>query len=406
MADPQNKASPPRPLDGIRVIDTATFIAAPFTAAIMGEYGADVIKVEQPRGGDPMRSFGSMTTNGNTLNWLNEGRNKRSVTLDLHTDKGAELFRRLAALSDVVCENFRPGTLERWGLGYDRLSADNAGLILLRVSGFGQDGPYKDLPGFARIAHAVGGLSYLAAEPGGRPIVPGSTSLADYISGLYGVIGVMMALRQREASGTGQVVDVALYESIFRVLDEIAPAYAMFGTVRQPMGSAAPNVCPHNHYKTRDGKWVAIACTSDKMFERLARVMGKPELADGRWAKARDRMADAEEVDAEVEAWTGRYTLAEVLERARDGEVPCGPINSIEDIFSDPQFAAREVLRTVEVPGLGPVTVPGPLPRLSATPGRIEGLGPPLGSANEEVFCGMLGLSTDDLRTLSAEGVV
>ena len=396
-----------RPLEGLRAIDLATFIAAPFTAATLGEFGADVIKVEQPGIGDPMRAFGSMTSNGDTLNWLNEGRNKRSITLDLRRPKGAALFKQLVAKTDVICENFRPGTLDKWGLGYPVLSAENPGLIMLQVSGFGQTGPYSKLPGFARIAHGVGGLSYLAAEPGGRPIVPGSTSLADYISGLYGIVGVMLALKHRDQTGEGQVVDVALYESIFRVLDEIAPAYAMFGKVRQPMGAAAPNVCPHSHYRTGDDKWVAIACTSDKMFERLAKVAGPPDQALlETCGKSSARTHDSKAVDHLVEAWTKSHTLAEILKLAHAGEVPCGPLNSIEDIFKDPQFIERHVLETVEVPGLGPVTVPAPLPRLSRSPGKIDHLGTRLGSANEDVYCGLLGLSTDDLRGLAADGVI
>lgn len=396
-----------QPLAGLRVLDVATFIAAPFSAAILSEFGAEVIKVEHPDGGDPMRRFGSVTSTGDTLNWLNEGRNKRSVTLNLKTAKGAELFRKLASKCDVICENFRPGTLERWGLGYDSLRTENPGLILMQVSGFGQDGPYKNYPGFARIAHGVAGLSYLAAEPGGRPIVPGSTSLADYISGLYGVIGIMMALQHRQATGRGQIVDVALSESVFRVLDEIAPAFKMFGTVRQPMGSAAPNVCPHSHYRTGDGKWIAIACTSDKMFERLAVVMGQPELAKPeRWGAVGSRLAEADAVDATVEAWTRSLSLDAALTAARQGDVPCGPINTIEDIFRDPQFLAREVLQTVETPELGDVTVPAPLPRLSETPGRISSLGPKLGANNEDIWCGLLGLTRQELQDLQSEGVV
>jgi len=396
-----------QPLAGIRVLDIATFIAAPFTAAILSEFGAEVIKVEQPGGGDPMRRFGSVTANGDTLNWLNEGRNKKSVTLDLRQEKGAALFRRLAAKCDVVCENFRPGTMARWGLGYEVLRADNPGLVLLQVTGFGQDGPYRDLPGFARIAHAVGGLSHLAGEPDGRPVVPGSTSLADYISGLYGVIGIMMALRHRDRTGEGQVVDVALYESIFRVLDEIAPAFAMFGTVRQPMGPAAPNVCPHSHYPTRDGKWVAIACTNDKMFERLARVMERPDLAEAdSWGPVARRLAESERVDAVVEEWTSSLTLDEALSRLRAGQVPAGQLNTIADIFNDPQFAAREMLRTLTVPDVGPVTVPAPLPRLSATPGRIVHLGGPLGAANDEVYGDLLGLPDREIDDLKSAGVI
>ena len=396
-----------RPLQNLRVLDVATFIAAPFSAAILGEFGADVIKIEQPKTGDPMRSFGSRTANGDTLNWLNEGRNKRSVTLDLRSERGAELFKALVRGADVVCENFRPGTMERWGLGYETLRAENPGLILLRVTGFGQTGPYRSLPGFARIAHAVGGLSYLAGEAGGRPVVPGSTSLADYISGLYGVIGIMLALQHRQRTGEGQVVDVALYESIFRMLDEIAPAYEMFGKVRRPMGPAAPNVCPHSHYRTADGKWVAIACTSDKMFARLADVLGRPGLASpDKWGSAERRVAEATEVDATVEAWTSAHTLATVLQKLHAGQVPAGPLNTIEDIFNDPQFLARQVLERVEVRDVGPVSVPAPLPRLSRSPGRIDHLGPELGADNETIYGGELGLSADELRALSRQGVI
>jgi len=406
MADSSSESRPRRPLEGIRVVDAETFIAAPFTAAICGEDGADVIKVEQPGSGDPMRSFGSVTANGDSLNWLSEGRNKRSVTFDLRSPKGAELFRRLATASDVECENFRPGTFERWGLGYDRLSAGNRGLILLRISAFGQDGPYRALPGFARIAH--GGRSQLPCRRARRSSDRARLDLARRPH--------LRALRRhwrhdgakhRDLSGEGQVIDVALYESIFRVLDEIAPAFAMFGKVRQPMGSAAPNVCPHNHYSTRDDKWVAIACTSDKMFERLARVMECPELAaPARWGKSERRMAEAAAVDAMVEKWTRSHTLAQVLGLASAGEVPCGALNTIADVFADPRFAAREVLQTVDVPQVGPVVVPGPLPKLSRSAGRLDSLGPALGSANEDVFCGLLALTTDELRSLSEEGVI
>ena len=269
-----------KPLSGVRVLDAATFIAAPYTASILGEFGAEVIKVERPGEGDPFRRFGTPSGRpDSTLAWLSEGRNKKSVTIDLGTTEGADLFRRLAAVSDVVCENFRPGTMEKWGLGWEELSAANPGLVMLRISGYGQTGPYKDRPGFARVAHAFGGLTYLAGMPGGTPVTPGSTSLGDYMSGLYGAVGVLLALRQRENTGLGQVIDVALYESVFRVLDEIAPAYARGGKVRDPEGAGTLNACPHGHFQAGDGRWVAIACTSDKMFERLARAMDRPELA-------------------------------------------------------------------------------------------------------------------------------
>lgn len=409
-----SKAGAPRPLDGVRVIDAATFIAGPYCASVLAEFGAEVFKVEQPGMGDSMRGFGTPTPRvssnsgrGDTLVWLSEARNKKSITLDLRHKKGAELFRQLAKTSDVVCENFRPGTFEKWGLGYDALAAVNAGIILLRVTGYGQDGPYKDRPGFARIAHAVGGLTHLSGMPGGVPVVPGSTSLADYMSGLYGAVGVMMALRARDQSGVGQFIDLGLYESIFRALDEIAPAYAMTGFVRERLGPATVNVCPHSHYQTGDGKWVAIACTNDKMFARLAKVMGREELATADYFATIDtRYPAREEVDGIVSAWTGSLDRDEVLAACIAGEVPCGPINSIADIFNDPQFRARGNLVPMDTPGVGEVVVPGVIPRLSKTPGRIDTLGPPLGNANDEVYRGILGLGDADMDSLRAEGVI
>jgi crotonobetainyl-CoA:carnitine CoA-transferase CaiB-like acyl-CoA transferase len=235
-----------RPLDGMRVLDLATFVAAPFSASILGEFGAEVIKVEQPGSGDPLRGLGkSSGRDEDSYFWLSEARNKRSLTLDLRKPEGVDLLKRLVVRSDVVCENFRPGTLEKWGLGWDVLSECNPGLVLLRISGFGQTGPYKNRPGFARIAHAFGGLAHLTGMPGSPPLTPGSTSLGDYIAGLYGAIGVLLALRARDATGRGQVVDMALYEAVFRLLDEIAPAYAADGTVRGRLGLGTSNACPH-----------------------------------------------------------------------------------------------------------------------------------------------------------------
>ena len=266
-------------LGGIRVLDLGTFIAGPHCATILGEFGAEVIKVEPPKTGDLLRRLGTNTECGDTLVWLSEARNKKCVTLDLGSERGRELLKQLAAKCDIIVENFRPGTLEKWGLGYEDLKKINPGAILVRISAYGQDGPMRTQPGFARIAHAFSGLTYLAGEPGGIPVVPGSTSLADYMSGMYGAIGALVALRAREATGEGQCVDLALYESVFRVLDEIAPAYQKFGYVRERMGADTVNVCPHSHYQTRDGKWIAIACTSDQMFARLAEAMQQPELA-------------------------------------------------------------------------------------------------------------------------------
>ncbi len=393
------------PLSGVTVLDAATFIAGPSAAALMGEFGARVIKVEHPDGGDPLRRLGTQAGDNGSLLWLNEGRGKRSVTLNLKDARGAGIFRRLAARADVVVENFRPGTMARWGLGYEVLAAENPGLIQLSVSGYGQDGPYRDRPGFARIAHAVGGLSHLTGEEGGPPLTPGSTSLADYMSGLYGVIGVLLALRARDATGRGQVIDVALYESVFRALDEIAPAHALTGLVRGRQGVATVNACPHGHFPTRDGKWVAIACTNDRMFARLAQVMGAPGLVDA-YGALEARLAAQAQVDAAVTAWCRTLEQAAIVETCAAGDVPCGAVLSIDDILRDPHYRARGTLQELEIPGIGPLPFPAPLPRLSDTPGRLETPGPTLGEATDEILGEWLGLSAPELASLHADGVI
>ena len=396
------------PLSGMRVLDVATFIAAPYCTAILGEFGAEVIKVEQPGSGDPFRRFGTPTGRADsTLAWLSEGRNKRSVTLNLRHPEGADLFRRLVAKSDVVCENFRPGTLEKWGVGWETLSGLNPGLIMLRVSGYGQTGPYKDRPGFARIAHAVGGLSNLAGMPGETPVTPGSTSLADYMSGLYGAVGVLLALRHRDRTGRGQYIDIGLYESVFRMLDEMAPVYGRTGKVRGREGAGTANACPHGHFQTKDDRWVAIACTTDKMFGRLAEAMGKPELASaGRYGEQSRRLANRDAVDRLVCRWVGSMSLAEVMEICLAHEVPSGPLNTIADIFADPHFKARGNLVTIDDPEVGEVVVPSVIPRLSETPGRIAHLGPALGDANEDVLGNLLGLSGEEIARLRDAKVI
>ncbi len=400
-------SDPSLPLSGIRVLDIATFIAAPFTAALMGEFGAEVIKVEQPGSGDPLRQFGTPTEAGDTLVWMTEARNKTSITLDLRKPDGVALFKRLAARSDVVCENFRPGTLERWGLGWDDLSAVNPRLVLLRVSAYGQDGPWADRPGFARIAHAVSGLTHLAGMPGGPPVTPGSTSLADYTAGLYGAFAVMLALRSRDATGRGQVIDISLYESIFRVLDELAPAFDRDGTVRDREGMSTRNACPHGHFPTRDGRWVAIACTSDRMFARLAAVMGRADLAAAdAYATAAQRIAERETVERLVGDWTAGQDADALIDRCVAGEVPCGLVHSIADIFASPLYADRGTLAKVDDPRTGPLTVPGVVPRLSKTPGRIDHLGPALGDGNARVYGELLGLDAGEIDRLAKAKII
>jgi crotonobetainyl-CoA:carnitine CoA-transferase CaiB-like acyl-CoA transferase len=395
------------PLAGIRVLDIATFVAAPFCGTLMAELGAEVIKIEQPGEGDSLRRFGTQTDCGDTLVWLSEARNKKSVTLDLRTSEGGELFRALVAKSDVVLENFRPGTLERWGLGYARLAEINPKLVMLRVSAYGQSGPLKDKPGFARIAHAFAGLAYLSGEPGRTPVVPGSTSLADYLSGLFGAVGVLAALRHVERTGQGQEVDVALYESVFRILDELAPAFAKFGYQRERMGADTVNVVPHSHYQTKDGLWVALACSNDRMWERLTKAMGRPELASDpryRVAKARDDHRD--EVNGLVSSWVRTLDAKEVLTACELQEAPCSQLLNIADIFENPQYLARGNLLNIDDARVGSLTLPAPVPRLSKTPASVRSTGPALGSSNAEVLGGLLDLSEESLARLHAIGAI
>ena len=395
-----------KPLSGVRVLDIACFIAAPYAATLMGEFGADVIKVEHPSGGDPLRQFGTKTDLPNqSLAWLNEARNKRSITLNLSKPEGAEMLKKLAKNCDVICENFRPGTLEKWGLGYDELSKVNPRLILLRISGYGQTGPYKDRPGFARIAHAFGGLTYLSGLPGEIPVTPGSTSLGDYMTGMNGCIGIMMALRHREQTGKGQVIDCALFESVFRILDEIAPRYSFDGFVREPEGTGTLNACPHGHFPCRDDKFIAIACTTDKMFERLTAAMQRPDLREKFGAQS-TRLANREIVLSEVEKWTLSFSRDNLIEICTESDVPAGAINSISDIFNDPHFEERQVMKNFHVPNLGKITVPNVIPGLSDSPGAVEFLGPDLGQDNYAIYKQELGLSEEDLNELKNIGVI
>jgi crotonobetainyl-CoA:carnitine CoA-transferase CaiB-like acyl-CoA transferase len=398
------------PLSGIKVIDVATVIAAPYCATILGEFGAEVLKVEHPVGGDALRHFGTPTKRGgDTLTWLSEARNKKSVTIDLHRPEGVELFKKLIERSDILCENFRTGTLEKWGLGWEVLREINPRLIMLRVTGYGQTGPYKDRPGFARVAHAVGGIAYLAGMPKGTPVTPGSTTLGDYLTGLYGCFGVLMALRHREVTGHGQYVDAALYESVFRCTDELAPAYGMFGVVRERHGPTHNDfACPYGHFPTKDGKWVAIACATDKLFARLASAMGRPELASSStYGEQKTRLENRHDVNEIVRDWCGSLPRQEVLSRCYQTGAPAGPLNNIADIYGDRQFHARRNLVAIDDEDVGEtVIVPCVLPRLSETPGRIGKLGPKLGQHTDEVLSGILGMQQSDIDELRRKRVI
>lgn len=397
------------PLEGIRVLDLATVIAGPYAASILGEFGADVLKIEKPDGGCSLRSFGTPTAVGDTITWLSDARNKRSVTLDLRTSEGSDVLKRLVKEADVLVENFRPGTMEKWGLGWDVLHEINPRLVMLRVTGYGQDGPYKDRPGFARVAHAVGGLAYLSGMPKGVPVTPGSTTLGDYMTGLYGCVGILMALKYRDETGEGQYIDACLYESVFRCTDELAPAYGMYEVIRERHGPHNNEfACPNGHFPTRDGQWVAISCATDKLFARLATAMNRPELAaDHVYGKQEVRLESRADVNEIVRDWCGSLTRAEVLERCFEARAPAGPLNTIADIFGDRQYHARRTLVAIDDEEVGEtVIVPSVIPRLSETPGRIAHLGPRLGAHTEEVLREVLELDDDEISALREKRII
>jgi len=398
----------PRPLTGIRVIDVGNFLAGPYAAAMMGEFGAEVLKVEHPIGGDPMRRFGTPTSRPDaTLKWLSESRNKKSVTIDLRQQEGVALFLRLVAKSDVLIENFRPGTMEEWGLTWEALTDANPKLVMLRVSGYGQTGPYRRRSGFAHIAQAFGGLNYLAGFPGETPVLPGTVPLGDYIASLYGAIGIMVALRHREKTGRGQIIDVGIYEAIFRMMEEIASVYGVSGKIREREGSGSFVAVPHGHFRTKDDKWIAIACTTDKMFERLSVAMQQPQLAaSGLYGEQRKRLAARDTVNAMVIEWVGSLDRDEVLRLCLEEEVPVGKVNSIADIFEDEHFQARGNLAHVIDEELGDIVIPGVVPTLSKTPGRITNLGPTLGNATDQVMRDLLGLTVAELQRLRQHKII
>jgi succinyl-CoA:(S)-malate CoA-transferase subunit A len=397
------------PLDGIRVVDVGNFIAGPYAASILSEFGAEVYKVEYPIAGDPMRGLGTPSRRADsTLFWLSEARNRKSVCINLREPTGAKLFRKLVAKCDVVVESFRPGTMESWGVGWDALSKDNPGLIMLRVTGYGQTGPFRDKRGFAHLAHAFGGLSYLCGFPGQTPTIPGPNPLADYMVSLYGAIGIMLALRYRDQNGRGQYIDIGTYEAVFRQLDELPTAYGVHGKIREREGAGTVVACPHGHFRTKDDKWVAIACTNNKMFARLAEdAMQRPELAsETSFGLKQRRLAHRAEVDQIVAEWTASLTRDELMEKCLAAQVPIGALNSIADIFADPHFRAREDLVTIDDPDVGEITVPGVFPRLSLTPGRIKHLGPPLGNMTDKVLGELLGLTGAELTQFHKSHVI
>ena len=407
MADQGSTTSRDGALAGLRVLDIGTFIAAPFAATLMAEHGAEVLKIELPKVGDHARRLGTPSEAGDTFVWLSEARNKKSVCLDLRLPEGKELFKALVAKSDVVCENFQAGTLEKWDLGWDVLSAVNPKLILLRISGYGQEGPYSGRPCFGRIANAFGGISFLSGEADRPPAQPGSATLSDYMAGLFGAYAIQLALRARDRTGVGQVIDVALYDGIFRILDEVAPAFQKGGYVRKRDGAETPIVVPHSHYPTGDERWIAIACTNDRIFARLAGAMGRPEITeDPRYATNAARIKHRGEVNGMVADWTSSMTRDEALDICSKAEVPCGPVYGIDEIFEDPHYAARGSILRFQDERIGELAIPNVVPILRGTPGEVKWLGPSLGQHTDEVLADILGLDAGKTAALRERGVV
>jgi len=374
----------PAPLAGLKVLELGQLIAGPFAGRMLGDFGADVIKVEPPGNGDPLRQW-RLLHDGTSVWWQVQSRNKRSVVLDLRTDEGRAGVRALAREADVLIENFKPGTLEKWGLGPDQLTHDNPGLVMLRISGYGQTGPYRDLPGFAVVAEAMGGLRHLMGEPGRVPVRAG-VSLGDTLAGLHGVIGVLMALQARARDGRGQVVDVALYEAVFNCMESLLPEYSAFGAIRQPAGSALPGIAPSNAYRCADGQ-VVIGGNGDSIYKRLMASIGRDDLGqDTALASNAQRAARADELDAAITAWTVQRPVNEVVATLQASSVPVGRIYTVKDIAEDPHFQARGMLQDAATPDGLALKVPGVVPRLSATPGRLERPAPRLGEHDGQGF--------------------
>ncbi len=392
------------PLSGLRVIELGQLIAGPFASKILAEFGADVIKVEPPETGDPLRTW-RMLHDGTSVWWAAHARNKRSMTLNLREPEGQEIIRQLAKDADIVIENFRPGALEKWGIGFKDLHAINPKLIMLRVSGYGQTGPYKDRPGFGVIGEAMGGLRYLTGEPG-RPPVRTGVSIGDTLSGLHGVIGVLMALRHREQQGgVGQEVDVALYESVFNMLESVLPEYSKFGAIRQPSGASMPGIAPTNAYLCRDGKYALIAGNGDSIYKRLMQMIGRADLAeDQRLARNAGRAEHAELIDAAISAYTALHPLDEVLTAMNAAGVPAGKSYDASDIANDPHYQARDMILQTTLADGSVIQVPGIVPKLSQTPGQITRAAPSLGQHTTEIL-DSLGISAKQQADFKTRGV-
>lgn len=395
-----------RPLDGIRVLEMGQLIAGPFTTSVLGYFGAEVIKIEPPKGGDPLRVWRVLDDDGTSFWWRAMSRNKKSVTLDLRQDEGRAITRQLALKADVLVENFLPGRMEEWGLGPEELKKENPGLVYARVSGYGQTGPYAKKPGYASVCEGIGGFRYVNGFPD-RPSVRPNLSLGDTLASLHAVIGILLALVERgKVDGQGQVVDVAIYEAVFGVLESVVPEYDGAGLIREPSGSTLTGIVPTNVYRAKDGQQVIIGGNGDSIFKRLMTVAGREDMAnDPRLENNAGRVAHEKEIDEALAAWTATLPGAEIIRILEEVRVPVGPIYSVADIVNDPQYQARGMIESVEIDGK-PLKIPGIAPRLADTPGRTDWPGPALGAHNDEVLGDLLGMNGDEISALRNKGVV
>jgi len=402
-----NNKSTARPLDGFRILEVGQLLAGPFVGSMLGYFGAEVIKVEAPGDGDPIRKWRILDEDGTSFWWRSLGRNKKCITANLRTDEGRDIVRRLAEKSDVIVENFRPGTMEKWGLGPDDLRAANPGLIYSRISGYGQTGPYASRPGFASVCEGVGGFRYVNGFPGQAPVRP-NLSIGDTLAGLHAALGIVMACvhRLKDPEGRGQVIDTSLYESVFNLLEGVVPEYDGAGVVREPSGSTLTGIVPTNTYRCSDGKFIIIGANGDSIFKRLAEKMGRPDMAaDPRFADNAGRVTHEKELDDAITAWTSSMDSETALADLEQARVPSGPIYSVVDMFADEHFKARGLFEEVDVNGK-PLTIPAMVPKLSETPGRTDWAGPEIGAFNDEILGDRLGFSAQELEKMRAEGII
>ncbi|RVT85388.1 CoA transferase [Rhodobacteraceae bacterium CCMM004] len=398
--------TPQGPLSDIRVLEMGQLLAGPFCGQLLGDFGAEVIKCEPPGVGDPMRQWGREKPHGKSLWWPVVARNKRSVTINLRTPEGQQMVRDLIKDTDILIENFRPGTMERWNLGYEALSAINPGLIMVRVTGFGQTGPYASRAGYGAIGEAMGGLRYVVGDPSTQPSRMG-ISIGDELAAVHACMGALMALHARHRTGKGQIVDSAIYEAVLNMMESLVTEFDVAGYVRERTGAILPNVSPSNVFDTADGKLLLIAANQDTVFKRLAEAMGRPELAeDDRYATHSARGRHQQELDDLINDWTRTIPLAELEARMNEHGVPCGLIYKAEDMIADPHFQAREALVDVEHPDFGKIKMQNVAPRLSDTPGAVRHVGPELGEANDYVYGELLGLDADRRAALKDAGVI